>query len=195
VGFAADFARKAGAVFAVCAVMASAQAQAACVDPFHIASAPGVSAFTQMRHLKGMKAPLVSRGTTSATPAKIEWHVKTPVDVLTTITGTGITQSVEGGPTQTIASGGGSDPFLTNSGLFEVLTGDFTKARAHYETVVAPRGAADPWALKFTPKEAGLARFVATINVRGCTQVEAVDVHQANGDWMEIKLAPAASPS
>ena len=47
------------------------------------------------------------------------------------------------------------------------------------------------WTLRLTPRAASLARAVSSIEVAGCERVAQVEVRQANGDRMEISLAPS----
>lgn len=187
-GNAARAAGKIAALFALSFVAFGAAAQAQCVDPMRTPLETGVSQFTQTRHLQGVRAPLVSRGQANVARDRVEWRVSDPVDVVTTITPAGVTQSVDGGTPQRLgpqASGG--DPFLSSTGLFDLLTGDFAALRAHYEVAALPSGPDGAWRLAFTPKSAALARYITRIEAAGCTRVAHVSVNQANGDRMEIE--------
>jgi hypothetical protein len=147
-------------------------------------------AFTQTRHLNGLRAPLVSRGQTTVAADRVDWHVTAPMDILTTITPAGITQSIEGGAAERVGPQGGGDAFLSSAGLFDLLVGDFSALDRHYAIARAPVRADGGWSVRLTPRAEGLARFVSYIEVVGCERVAEVEVRQANGDWMEIALAP-----
>lgn len=148
-------------------------------------------AFTQTRHLSAIRTPLVSRGQAVIARDRVDWTVTQPVNIRTTITSAGITQSVEGGPAQRVGPQG--DAFLSSAGLFNLLAGDFSQLSAHYDIARGAAGADGAWTLQLTPKAASLARFVSRIEVNGCRRVEGVEVRQADGDWMEIALAPVAA--
>jgi hypothetical protein len=186
-GGAARVAGKARALFAALAVIASAgAAHAECADPLRLPVEHGALSFTQTRHLSGVRAPLVARGRAVIAPNRIEWNLAEPIDVRTTITDAGITQSVEGGPPQRVGPQG--DAFLSSAGLFNLLAGDFSALGAHYNITRGDAGPGGAWTLRLTPKAEALSRFVSAIEVSGCERVRGVEVRQANGDRMEIAL-------
>lgn len=138
-----------------------------------------------------MRVPLVSTGRATIGAERIDWHVTTPMDIRTTISASGVTQSIEGGAPQRVGPQGGGDAFLSSAGLLDLLSGDFAALRAHYD--IASQAAADgDWRLRLTPRAASLARFVTAIEVGGCQRVEDVRVTQANGDRMDIALGPVS---
>ena len=147
----------------------------------------GPTAFTQTRHLVGVRAPLVSQGVVTISANQVQWHVTQPVDIVTIIGPTGMTQSVEGGPAQPLAAGSG-DAFLSSSGLRAVLNGDFSSARTQYDITRLPAGADGAWNIRLRPRAGALARFIAAIDVRGCAEVARVSVRQVSGDWMDIDI-------
>jgi hypothetical protein len=188
VGHAADLARKVGAVLA--ALFLIATPAYACVDPNRIQVEYGSMSFTQTRHLNGVARPLTARGRATIAAERVDWHVTTPVDALTTITPSGITQSIDGGPPQRVNAQAGGDAFLSSAGLFDMLVGNFDALEQHYTIANGPRQANGDWSIRLTPKAQGLQRFLSHIEVVGCERVAEVEVRQANGDWMEISLDP-----
>jgi hypothetical protein len=148
-------------------------------------------AFTQTRHLAGTRAPLVARGRVEIAPQRVDWHVTDPLDVRTTITPTGITQSIEDGAEQRVTPQGGGDVFFSSAGLFDLLAGNFAALDAHYVVTRSTTGADGAWRMRLTPRATALGRFLSYIDVAGCDRVSEVDVRQANGDWMEIALQAA----
>ncbi len=189
-GRAADLGRKVGALLAALFLIA-APASAACVDPNSIQVEYGALSFTQTRHLNGIRTPLVARGRATIAAERVDWHVTSPMNVLTTITRAGISQSIDGGAPQRVSTGGGGDAFLSSAGLFDMLVGDFDSLNEHYTVTRGPAGAGGSWTLRLTPRAASLARAVSSIEVAGCERVAQVEVRQANGDRMEISLAPS----
>jgi hypothetical protein len=153
----------------------------------------GQVSFTQARHLNGVRAPLVSRGVAAIAPGRVDWRVTDPMEILTSITPTGITQSVEGAPAQRVGPQGGGDAFLSSAGLFDLLAGNFSALDAHYAVDRAPNSADGSWSMRLTPRAAGLAQVLSYIDVAGCEHVQNVEVRQANNDWMAITLAPTGN--
>jgi hypothetical protein len=188
-GRAADLARKAGALLVAAALIAApANAAAACIDPNNIRAEYGSMPFTQTRHLNGITRPLVSRGQATIAAQRVDWHVTTPVDALTTITPSSITQAIDGGAPQRVNAGG--DALLGSTGLFDMLTGNFDALQQHYTITPRPARPNGDWSIRLTPRAAGMARALTHIDVAGCERVAEVQVQQANGDRMEINLGP-----
>lgn len=187
-GHAAGAAGKIGAVLAACWLSFAGLANAQCADPLRMPVEYGAVGFTQTRHLGGVRAPLISRGRAEVSAAGIDWWVTEPVNVRTTIRASGMTQSVEGGAAQPIGPQGGG--FLSSVGLASLLAGDIAALRTHYDVASAPAGGPG-WRLRLTPKVANVAQVISYIEVSGCARISDVEVRQANGDWMQIVLAPS----
>lgn len=185
-GRAAGVARKARAVLAAFVVIFAGAAHAECADPLRLPVEYGTLGFTQTRHLNGVRAPLISRGQAVIAPERIEWNVSDPMNIRTTITDAGVTQSIENGAPQRMGPQG--DAFLSSAGLFNLLAGDFSALGAHYSITLGAAGPNGAWTLRLTPKAEAVSRFVSAIEVTGCERVRGVDVRQANGDRMEIAL-------
>lgn len=171
-------------------LLAGAPAFAACADPYRLKAETGSFDFRQTRRLASMKTPLVSTGVASVKPGRVDWRVVKPVDVRLTITPGRITQSVQGGPAQAVGPAS-ADPFLRSSGLFEILTGDFSALRRYYTISGGPASPGGAWKLSLKPKDATLARFLTTIEISGCARAEAVSIRQANGDSIAIEMGAA----
>ncbi len=171
---------------------AMASADAKCIDPFATLPVPARTAFTQTRHFQNVAKPLVAEGVVEIAAAHVRWHVTKPVDILTVIAPEGVTQSVDHGPPQALGASGG-DAFLSGSGLLHVLSGNFSAARAQYKiTTLPPIGG--NWHLRLVPRGEQVARLIRHMDVQGCIGVASLQVQQADGDWMDIRLAlPAKS--
>jgi hypothetical protein len=188
-GHAADLAGKACALLAALFLIA-APAHAACVDPGSLRVEYGSMAFTQTRHLSGVRAPLVSRGQVTVARERVDWHVAQPLNIRTTITPAGITQSIDNAPPERITPQGGSDAFFSSAGLMDLLAGNLSALDAHYVVARGAPKADGSWSMRLTPRAQGLARFVSHIEVAGCERIRSVELRQANGDRMVIALAP-----
>jgi hypothetical protein len=169
-------------------VLLAAPAHAACIDPNNIRAEYGSMSFTQTRHLNGITRPLVARGQATIAAQRVDWHVTTPVNALTTITPSGITQSIDGGAPQRVNAGG--DALLSSAGLFDMLVGNFDALQQHYTITERPARANGDWSIRLTPRAAGMARALTHIDVAGCERVAEVQVLQSNGDRMDINLGP-----
>ena len=164
---------------------------AQCAAPETVAKLEGSHPFVQTRTLKGVNRPLVSNGVVEAKGDAIVWRVTKPVEIVTKITPTGITQSVDGGPEEVMGGGASGNPFFSETGLLDLLKGDLTKVESRYEMKRTERKSVAGWVLDLKPKSQALAPYIASINVEGCKRVEAVAVTQANGDVIRIDLKSA----
>lgn len=168
---------------AILALAFAASAEAApCADPMRLGVEQGEAQFRQTRRIKGVANPLVSNGVMTIRGDVLTWRVREPVNILTTITPTGVTQSIDGAAPQKLAGGGAFE----QTGMLRLLTGNFSQIERSY-AVARAAGANGGWRLTLTPKDAGLARFLANVEVRGCTRVDGVLVRQADGDSIELE--------
>ncbi len=170
------------------AIVLCAPAMAECVAPEKLALVRGEHAFTQTRTLKGVKRPLVSSGTLEAKADGVVWKVTKPIEIVTRITSTGVTQSIDGGPDEPIGAAGANNPFFSETGLVDLLRGDLSKLDARYKVDRSTRARPEGWKLALAPKSASVTPYISSIAIEGCTRVESVAVSQANGDMMRIDL-------
>lgn len=172
------------------ALVFAAPAFGECVKPEQLAKLAGKQAFTQTRTLKGMSRPLKSTGEVEIAGEAAIWRVTAPVKVTTKLSPSGVTQSVDDGPEQPIGgAAGASNPFLTETGLLDLLKGDLSKMDQRYAVERGVRAKPEGWTLKLIPKSAQLSPYVAAVRIEGCKRVEAIAVDQANGDSIRIELA------
>ncbi len=146
--------------------------------------------FVQSRYLKGVSTPLVSKGTVSLDRETIEWHSRSPFDILTTFGPDGITQSVEGSDPEPVSVGGGAVPGLAGLPLTSVLRGDLNKLDAYFRISTSVEAGNGPWVAVLDPRDSGLADILGTIEIGGCTEVERVTLRRATGDFDVIQLLP-----
>lgn len=159
-----------------------------CADPSQLQISYGAQAFTVVRRLTGVRAPLISSGRAEIAPDQVVWQVLDPLEIRTVITPSGVTQTVADGPTQQISTNG--DIFFSSSGLYSLLTGDFQALRAFYSINRGSGAANGHWLMQLKPKDAKLAQFVSALEVTGCKSVSGVTLRQPAGDRMEITFAP-----
>jgi hypothetical protein len=166
----------------------AAPANAACVAPEKLAALTGAHDFVQTRTLKGVARPLVSSGTVTPEADGVLWAVTSPVKIVTHVTPTGITQSIEDAPETPVGPSSGGNPFITETGLIELLKGDLSKLDTRYEVKREARAKPEGWKLQLKPKGSALAPYISSIAVEGCQRVESIAVSQANGDMIRIDL-------
>jgi len=174
------------------ALALAAPAVAECAKPEALAKLAGKQPFVQTRTLKGMSRPLKSAGEVEVTKDSAVWRVLTPMAITTRISPAGVTQSVDGGPEQPVGPAAGSNPFLTETGLLELLKGDLSKMDARYDVKRETRAKPEGWKLNLKPKSAQLSPYVSAVRIEGCKRIEAIAVDQANGDSIRIELAGAS---
>ncbi len=177
-----------GWVSAVAMLALVAPASAVCIAPEQIAALTGAHDFIQTRMLKGVARPLVSSGTVAPEPDGVLWTMTQPVRIVTRVTASGITQSIEDAPAQSVGPAAGNNPFISETGLIDLLRGDLSKLDARYEVKRSARAKPEGWRLQLKPKGAALAPYIAGIAVEGCQRIESIAVTQANGDMIRIEL-------
>jgi hypothetical protein len=170
------------------AMVAVAPANAACAAPERIAALTGAHDFVQTRTLKGVARPLVSSGTVTPEKDGVLWTVTSPIKIVTHVSPAGITQSIEDAPPTPVGPAAGNNPFITETGLIDLLKGDLSKLDTRYEVKRSARARPEGWKLQLKPKGAALAPYISNIAVEGCQRVESIAVSQANGDMIRIDL-------
>jgi len=173
------------------AAVLAAPAFADCAKPEAIAAPKGEQAFTQTRVLKGVKRPIVSTGSVLVEGETVLWTVKEPIEIVTRITKSGVTQAVDGGAPEPLGPEG-SDAVLVQSGLMDLLKGQLTALDTRYSVKRAAREKGEGWKLDMTPKAEQLKGWISGLEVEGCNRIETVSIRQANGDVMNVALAAPA---
>jgi len=165
-------------------------AERTCPPPSGIVVSDFSREFVQSRYLKGVSAPLVSKGTVSLDGETIEWHNRSPFDILTTFGPGGVTQSVEGGNPEPVSGGASAVPGLGGLPLASVLRGDLSQLDAYFRISTSVEAGNGPWVAVLDPRDSGLADILGTIEIGGCTEVERVTLRRATGDYDVIQLLP-----
>ena len=169
------------------AAQAAQDSMQTCSDPMSVAQEIGTRNFIQERSLVGIDQSLVSSGRVDVSEDAIVWTVSDPIEISTTISPQGMTQSIEGGAAQPIGTIGASNPLLSQSGLLNLLKGDLTGIDANYD--VAGLDNASGWGVSLTPKDQEMAEHVSEIDVQGCTKIEMIKVKQSNGDTIKVSFS------
>jgi len=167
-------------------VTAPAMAETACPAPGAMQPASGRLPFVQTRHLSNIAEPIGSSGYVDISDAEVVWTVLDPIEVRTVISDAGILQAVEDGPLEPVSSAGVANPMVSESGLIDLLKGNFAAVSTYYDVEEVPASGSAGWRVRLHPKNAGVAEYLTGINLTGCRSIETVEIVQSNGDVMNI---------
>jgi len=157
-----------------------------CTPPVDLVSEPATRAFTQTRMIDGIDRPLVSSGDMALSADEIVWTVTDPIEIITRVTETEMTQAVAGGAPEPVGGAAAAGPILSDSGLIDLLKGDLSNVDARYD--VAETESASGWTLTLAPKSAELADHILSIGVAGCEAVSLITLTQTNGDVVTVEF-------
>lgn len=176
------------ALFAAVLTAGPAFAQAACPAPEAMHPATGRLPFVQTRHLSSIAEPITSTGHVEVSGSEVVWTVLDPIEVRTVISDEGIRQAVEDGPLEPVSSGGVANPMVSESGLIDLLKGNFAAVGTYYEVEESAPDGNGSWKVQLYPKNADVAKYLTGINLTGCESLETVEIVQSNGDVMNIRF-------
>ncbi len=166
-------------------------AATACPPPTSLTGSAIRQNFTETRSLTGLPTPLRSTGQLVVTPGQVEWHTTTPFNIDTFITATGMTQSIDDGPAQQVATGNnGMDAQITGI-VASLMQGRWNDLRTMFQIIITQTNANQNWRVTLHPLDAKLAGFLGNITVEGCTGVTSFQLTQPNGDTELIAFTPA----
>jgi hypothetical protein len=102
-----------------------------------------------------------------------------------------VTQSIDGGPDEPVGPAGGANPFLSETGLLDLLRGNLSGLETRYTVTRQARSSPQGWRINLAPKSKTLAPYISGIVVEGCNAVESIAVSQANGDAIRVVMTDA----
>ncbi len=144
--------------------------------------------FIQLRHLKVLSRPLISRGNfVFHRQSGVRWAVIEPFPSVMIANASGV--SWQGEQAQPLTAGFGQL-------LRALLTLDVEQLQRNFEISGDPDG--DEWRLVLTPRNQQWKKAIAEIQLRGSEYVSRVDVQEAKGDsvrvqFTEIRFQPLLS--
>ena len=150
-------------------------------------------AFVQERHLDGAAAPLRTEGTFLLAPGRgLIWRGEQPFKTVTTITASGIVQSIDG--SQVLQMPAARLPFLRRfyEMLSGALAGDF--AAIEREFVISRQDEGQAWKAVLQPKRVDdpLAAQIRSITLTGTRFVDKVEIRKSGGDWEVLSFRDQA---
>lgn len=194
-GDAANSPRKAGALLALTLLVALplTGAAGACPAPDQLHAEAIDRSFVQEKSLAGMAKPLRSEGRLTATASEIVWHMTTPFDVKTVITASGISQSVDNGPAQSVGPGSAEMGVSIAKSMAAMMRGQWEELKTLFSVSLPPVQPTGDWAVVLKPLDGRLGNLLGTITVHGCTDVESVAIERPDGDRETIVFGDAKS--
>lgn len=139
-----------------------------------LASYPVVRAeFVQTRTLASLTKPVISTGRLVFSRDGLLWQVETPVkaEMLFSAAAT-----PEGGTAQA----------EMGRLVRALVAGDLSELRQTFD--IEPRGELERWTLELRPKRLEIAQYLRGIVLAGGQHLEAIDVLEANGDRLAIRM-------
>jgi hypothetical protein len=139
-----------------------------------LASYPVVRAqFVQERTMASLTKPVISSGRLVFSREGLTWQVETPVKLSLLYSASA---SPEGGALQA----------EMGRLIRALIAGDLRELRTTFD--VMPRGDLERWTLQLRPRTLEVAQYLRGIELAGSQHLEAIDVVEANGDRLSIRM-------
>lgn len=178
----------------------SAQQQLAALTQRLHSQTPAVlrGQFEQRKHVQGFRQPLVSTGNFAiARQQGLAWHTEAPfastlvitADKLQTITPAAhATTDAQAADVQTLDTTREPGLRAFTHLLLALLAGQFEQLQNQFELEdIATQD--KTWSVTLRPGDATLARFISRIHIQGQDFVQAVTLHERNGDHSAIRFS------
>lgn len=145
--------------------------------------------FEQSKQIKGFRHPLVSRGDFLLLRERgVAWDTREPFASSTVLTRRRLLTRLPGGSTRVLVDAGTSPGMAAvNSLLMALVAGDLDALATQFdaqETLLQGGG----WRLRLHPREAGLKRVFAHVELRGDRHVREVEIAETGGDHTLIRF-------
>lgn len=145
--------------------------------------------FEQRKQLQGFRNPLVSRGDFLLVRARgVAWDTREPFASSAVLTRERLLTELPDGSRRVVLDAQSSPGMAAvNSLLMALVAGDLQALAPQFETreTLLPEGS---WRLVLVPREAGLKRVFARIELRGDRHVREVDIEETGGDRSTIRF-------
>lgn len=187
-GNAFGLARKTGVLSGLILWVGISQAQAVCPPPETLKAARFDRGFHQEKYLTGMDRPLSSEGRLTAGDSEVVWHMLKPFDVKTTITSSGIVQSIDGGEEVDVGSGTSEIAASVARSMAAMMRGEWDVLRSMFSVTLPDDHAGGDWKVGLIPLDDRLKSVLGVITVYGCADVSSVDIVRPDGDREHIQF-------
>jgi outer membrane lipoprotein-sorting protein len=155
--------------------------------------------FEQIKQVAGFAKPLTSLGTFLVVRDKgVIWSTEKPFASTLRLTRDQILATQGGAVAFRLDAQSEPTVRVINGVLFSLLNGDVSALNTHFDVAGDIKNA--NWHLTLTPKDAGVAKIMQRIEMRGDAFVKQIVISEANGDVTTINLSgqattPALSPT
>ena len=173
------------------AVGASASADDSAGVRERLSAAPVLrGSFEQSKQLQGFRNPLRSRGEfLIARERGVVWDTREPFASRTVLTRQKLLTRLPDGSSRVLLDASASPAMsAVNSLLLALVAGDLQALSQQFESseTLLADGA---WRLQLTPREPGLARVIASIELSGDRHVRAIHISERAGDSTQIRFS------
>lgn len=189
-GNATCIARKAGALFVLMSGLGVSVAHASCPAPDKLKATNFERHFVQEKHISGMDKPLRSEGQMNVNDKEIVWHMSKPFDVKTTMSATGITQSVDGGDPVSVGPESSDIAGGIARSMASIMRGEWAALEKIFAVDAPPVPAEGDWVVHLTPHDERLSALIGKITILGCSDVRQVNIERPDGDGETIRFDP-----
>ena len=146
--------------------------------------------FEQTKTIAGFRYPLVSRGEFLVARGQgVWWHTQQPFETTLVVTRTRMfRRNADGSGGDVVDEQAEPGAKRVNELVFALLAADLDALADKFTLVAQPVGAAG-WTLALTPRDPGLAKFLARATLAGERDVQSVRIEEARGDATQIRFA------
>jgi hypothetical protein len=155
--------------------------------------------FEQAKTIPGFRNALVSHGEFMVARGQgVWWHTLEPFESTLVVTRTRLFTRAPGGAADNVVDAQ-AEPGLrqVNELVFALLSADLDALAGRFDVSARAVGA-DGWTLTLVPRDAGIARFLASATLAGDRFVQTVRIDGVRGDSTRIRFshqAPSAAPT
>jgi len=146
--------------------------------------------FEQTKTLKGFRNALVSKGEFVVARGKgVWWHTREPFETTLVVTRTRLFSRNPDGSTANLMDAQ-AEPGVrqVNELIFSLLAADIDVLADRFAVAAQPVGAAG-WSLVLTPRDPGIAKFLARATLAGERDVQSVRLEETRGDTTLIRFS------
>ncbi len=146
--------------------------------------------FEQTRTLKGFRNALVSKGEFLVARGQgVWWHTREPFETTLVVTRTRLfTRNPDGGTGNLMDAQAEPGVRQVNELIFSLLAADIDVLADRFAVVAQPAGGAG-WTLTLTPRDPGIAKFLARATLAGERDVQSVRLEETRGDTTQIRFS------
>jgi hypothetical protein len=152
--------------------------------------------FEQRKTLKGFKHPLVSRGDFVVVRERgVVWRTREPfASSLLVKRDRVVARQADGTVARRLNASEEPAVRTISETLFALMTADVPVLSARFQ-IQGETSGAEGWRLVLVPRDAGLAKWLARVELEGDRFLRAVHLQEASGDQTQIRLAQLQAAS